>query len=67
MSRNQEAEEREGGVLEVMATVPETAQLVWWILGFGEYVEVLEPTSLRDDMRRSAETMALRYRAEDPA
>jgi len=34
--------------LEVRATVADTMQLKWWILGFGAQVEVLEPLTLRD-------------------
>jgi predicted DNA-binding transcriptional regulator YafY len=31
----------------VTATVLDSAQLLWWLLGFGDLVEVLEPESLR--------------------
>lgn len=35
------------GWLRVEATVMETSQLRWWILGFGDGVEVIAPPSLR--------------------
>lgn len=49
------------GRLEVVATVPETSQLVWWLLGFGEYVEVREPKHLREMLRDSAERTTAQY------
>lgn len=45
----------------VQATVLDTAQLRWWLLGFGEKVEVLEPVSLRDEFREKVEKMMGRY------
>lgn len=47
------AEDLGDGVLTVAASVPETAQLTWWLLGFGENVEVLAPAELREQMRAS--------------
>lgn len=35
----------------VTATVADTDQLRWWLLGFGSQVEVLEPTELRKEFR----------------
>ena len=40
------ADEREGWV-RVRATVHDTSQLRWWILAFGEQVEIISPLSLR--------------------
>lgn len=62
LSENQQVTELSDGVLEVVATVPETAQLVWWLLGFGENVEVREPADLRAAMKATAEQMAAQYR-----
>lgn len=35
----------------VKATVLDTSQLEWWLLGFGDLVEVIEPATLRDRVR----------------
>ena len=43
-------DEREGWV-RVEATVCETSQLRWWLLGFGGQVEVLQPEFLREEFR----------------
>lgn len=51
----------------VVATVPDTDELRWWLLGFGAQVEVLKPRSLRNDMARTAEQMSARYAANPRA
>jgi len=43
------------GKLRIGATVKNSAQLRWWLLGFGDNVEVVEPRTLR---REFAETAA---------
>jgi len=43
------------------ATVADTAELRWWLLGFGDRVEVLSPRPLRDEFRQIVKTMADRY------
>ena len=40
--------------VEVSATVADTDQLRWWLLGFGNQVEVLEPVELREEFRAIA-------------
>lgn len=45
----------------VKATVLDTAQLRWWLLGFGENVEVLEPDSLRDEFIEKVKNMMSAY------
>lgn len=47
LSLDQQIEPDQPGWVRLQATVPDTAQLRWWLLGFGDQVEVLEPTSLR--------------------
>ena len=54
------AEQADGRLL-VEATVPDTADLRWWLLGFGSAVEVLEPESLRLEMRDEAHRMRRIY------
>lgn len=43
------------------ATVMITDELRWWIFGFGEYVEVIKPKSLRQDIAESIERAARNY------
>ncbi len=44
------------------ATVSDTQQLRWWLLGLGAAVEVLAPQSLRQEMKQIIEAMHSRYR-----
>jgi len=48
-------------MVQVSATVTETPQLVWWLLGFGGRVEVLKPAGLRQQMVEIAKAMGARY------
>jgi predicted DNA-binding transcriptional regulator YafY len=43
------------------ATVENTAELRWWLLGFGDLVEVLAPADLRAEFRERAAALAARY------
>ena len=47
--------------VQVSATVLETEQLVWWLRGFGDQVEVLGPEPLRQRMTDDARGLAARY------
>jgi predicted DNA-binding transcriptional regulator YafY len=49
------------GSLLVSATVPDTPQLRWWIQGFGDGVEVLEPAAMRQGLSEVADRMRRRY------
>jgi predicted DNA-binding transcriptional regulator YafY len=62
LSDDQEIAPAGDGWVKVTATVNDTPQLAWWLLAFGEQVEVLKPASLRKDMAASAAAMAKRYR-----
>lgn len=48
----------------VSATVQNTRQLRWWLLGFGEAVVVESPEELREEMTRTARAMAAQYLPE---
>lgn len=50
------------GQARVTATIPETPQLYWWLLAFGDQVEVIRPKSLRTEIANTARAMARRYR-----
>jgi len=62
LSKDQVVKELAGGLLSVTATVADTPQLQWWLLGFGEGVEVVNPVALRKLMRATAEALVLVYR-----
>jgi len=63
ISRDQKVAELEDGYFTLEATVRDTTALRAWLLGYGSLVEVLEPESLRDEIRTEVEEMASRYRA----
>ena len=52
---------QEDGRILVEATVADTAELRWWISGFGSLVEVLGPAALRDEFREQARALAEMY------
>ena len=49
------------GRLQVAATVSDGKQLLWWLLGFGQAVEVIEPKSLRVAVRSHLANALSRY------
>ncbi|WP_201091580.1 helix-turn-helix transcriptional regulator [Thiocystis minor] len=49
------------GWFQVSATVLDSEQLVWWLRGFGDQVEVLEPEPLRQRMLAGARGLAVLY------
>jgi proteasome accessory factor B len=53
---------RRGGALELSMEVGGAAEVRSWVLSFGSGAEVLEPASLRDDVRRELAKAAARYR-----
>jgi len=52
---------RRGGVLELTMEVGGAAEVRSWVLSFGSGAEVLEPASLRNDVRQELERAAARY------
>lgn len=63
LSLNQQIVPDQAGWLRLQATVPDTAQLRWWLMGFGEGVEVLEPASLRQEFVNMAQSLHEIYHA----
>lgn len=61
LSDDQQLTEQTDGNVLVEATVADTGQLRWWLLGFGGRVEVLEPQGLRVELRDHAARMMARY------
>ena len=49
------------GWVQITATVKNTQQLRWWLLGFGDKVEVLEPEGLRSEFVRVVESLRQTY------
>lgn len=49
------------GKFQLTATVTDTLQLRWWLRGFGERVEIIEPVELRNDFVELAGQMAAMY------
>ena len=61
LSRDQKITPVDDECVKVGATVADTPQLAWWLLGFGEGVEVVKPKSLRDSLANTAAAMHKRY------
>ena len=52
---------RSDGKVELRATVKDTLELRWWLLGFGECVEILGPASLRKEFQMTARNLHRMY------
>lgn len=61
LSEDQSITTSKDGRMLIKATVSDTQQLRWWLLGFGNNVEVLRPKKLREEMRQIVNDMADRY------
>jgi predicted DNA-binding transcriptional regulator YafY len=49
------------GRIELTATVSDSQQLTWWLLGFGDKVEVIAPAAVRRRIAAHANTLSQRY------
>ncbi len=61
LSDDQAIAEQPDGRMLVTATVQDTSELRWWLLGFGDQVEVLEPAKLRQHFAEIAAGMTRAY------
>jgi predicted DNA-binding transcriptional regulator YafY len=61
LSSDQQLTPKADNMVLVEATIADTAQLRWWLLGFGGRVEVLKPLKLRNELKTHAEQMATKY------
>jgi predicted DNA-binding transcriptional regulator YafY len=61
LSKDQVMTDESDGHVLVTASVQLTQQLVRWLLGFGDAVEVLEPLALRTQMQETVLRMAANY------
>ena len=61
LSEDQILIECEDGRVELRATVMDSLQLRWWLRGFGQWVEVIEPVELREEFITMLETSINTY------
>ena len=61
--RTQETELRPDGWLDYQATVDGLGEITWWILGYGDQVEVIAPPSLRKSVVGIAKSVLSKYGA----
>jgi len=61
LGADQELFQIDDGCIRLAATVVNTEQLRWWLLGFGGHVEVLSPPTLRETMAKSARELYSLY------
>ena len=61
LSDDQQIELLNNDLVRVTASVTDTQQLRWWLLGFGSQVEVLDPPHLRAEFVQLAQEMASLY------
>lgn len=65
LSEDQTMEEQDDDRLLLKATVLDTGELRWWLLGFGDGVEVLKPVALRREFSDVGRRMADKYRRSE--
>ena len=61
LGQKQKIGPEEDGFVRIDATVQDTCQLRWWLLGFGDQVEVLEPEHLRAEFAQIAQSLQDMY------
>ncbi len=61
LSDDQTIIEQKDSQMLVTANVQDTSELRWWLLGFGDQVEVVEPSNLRDYFAEIVSSMASAY------
>jgi len=62
LSEDQVLSNTKDGRILLKATVKNTSELHWWLLGFGDSVEVLKPKKLRDEFTAKITNLAAMYR-----
>ena len=62
LSDDQTSKEQKDGRILIEATVQDTLELRWWLLGFGDNAEVVKPISLRKEFKQTAENLSKYYR-----
>ena len=62
ISETQKLVAQKDGSYHLKATLPDTSQLRWWLLGFGSGVEVLGPSSLRKEFKEIINKLGTIYK-----
>lgn len=62
VAEDQELTQLKDGSYQLKVTLPDTSQLRWWLLGFGEQVEIKKPKSLRTEFKSIAKDLSLIYK-----
>lgn len=63
--KTQQCEFRRDGSMLFRARVSGLGEISWWVLGYGDQAEVVEPPELRNLVARHARNMAARYQEGD--
>ena len=63
--KTQRAEFNTDGTLDFHVTVSGLGEISWWILGYGDQAEVIEPAELRELVVRRAKNLLARYNEKD--
>ena len=63
LSKDQQIKELADHHLRITATVPDTPQLEWWVMGFGAGVEVVAPSDLRGRVSITVQELSRLYGA----
>ena len=61
LSTDQQLQGQEDGSVKLTATVKDTLEICWWLLAFGDQVEVLGPAKLRKKMAEMVKRMSEKY------
>jgi predicted DNA-binding transcriptional regulator YafY len=59
--KSQETTRNADGSIDFVVTVDGLREISWWILGYGDQVEVLEPAPLREILKAKARSLAALY------
>jgi len=62
--KTQKIKKNSDGSIDFFVKVSGTMEILWWILGYGKEVEVLEPDSLRQEIREHIQAMGTIYEKE---
>ena len=61
ISEDQELTLLPDGSYKLKALLPDTSQLRWWLLGFGEQVEIVKPSFLRKEFKEKSQKLVKVY------
>ncbi len=62
LSEDQQITQKHDGRTQITATAKDSDQLRWWLLGFGDNVEVMRPKALREEFKATIRRMGGLYR-----